>query len=84
MPHTEERRVRFRPLTVVLIVIGLILIVIGIVYFAVPAKSLPTFFPGHVTGMKGRRTKHGIAAIVLGVLVWIGAWFTTAPSRAHA
>jgi hypothetical protein len=84
MPHTEERRVRFRPLTFVLILIGLVLIVIGIVYFAVPAKSLPAFFPGHVKGMSGRRTKHGIAAIVLGVLVWVGAWFTTGPRHAPA
>jgi hypothetical protein len=71
-------------LTWVLLAVGLILIVIGIVYFAVPAKSLPVFFPGHVKGMHGRRTKHGIAAIVLGIVAWIGAWFTTAPSRAHA
>ena len=84
MPYIEERRVRIRPLTVVLVLIGLVLIVIGIVYFAVPAKSLPAFFPGHVKGMSGKRTKHGIAAIVVGVVVLIGAWFTSAPRRARA
>jgi hypothetical protein len=34
--------------------------------------------------MSGRRTKHGIAAIVVGIIVLIGAWFTTAPGRARA
>jgi hypothetical protein len=55
--------------TAVLVVVGVALIAIGIVYFTVKAGSLPSFFPGHITGSTGHRTKHGIAAVVLGALV---------------
>jgi hypothetical protein len=45
-----------------LAVLGLILIIVGIVYFAEPAKSLPGFFPGHEAGSTHHHVKHGIAA----------------------
>jgi hypothetical protein len=57
------------------IVIGVILIVIAAVYFLVPADSLPTFFPGHETGMMRIRTKHGILAGALGILLLALGWW---------
>ena len=33
----------------IVIVIGVILIVVAVVYFLVPADALPSFFPGHET-----------------------------------
>jgi amino acid permease len=56
----------------VAVVIGLVLIAVGIVYFTVQAKSLPSFIPGHLAGATGHRTKRGIAALVIGVL-FLGA-----------
>jgi hypothetical protein len=35
----------------------------------VKAGSLPSFFPGHIAGSTSHRTKHGIAAVVLGAVV---------------
>ena len=67
-----------------LILVGLVLVVIGIVYFVEPAKSLPSIFPGHEARLAARHTKHGILALVLGIGVWIGAWFSAAPSRPQA
>jgi hypothetical protein len=55
--------------TAVLVVVGLALIAVGIVYFTVKAGSLPSFFPGHIAGSTSHRTKHGIAAVVLGAVV---------------
>ena len=46
---------------------GVLLIVIAIVYFAEPAKSLPGFFPGHEAGSSHHHVKHGIAALLLGM-----------------
>jgi hypothetical protein len=60
-------------------VAGLILIVIGIVYFAEPAKSLPSFFPGHEAGSTHHHVKHGIAAVALGLAALAFAWFQTGP-----
>jgi uncharacterized membrane protein len=62
------------------IVIGIILIVIGIIYFAEPAKSLPSFFPGHESGSTHHHFKHGLLAVILGVGCFVFAWFQTGPS----
>jgi uncharacterized RDD family membrane protein YckC len=60
-------------------VAGLILIVIAVVYFAEPAKSLPGFFPGHESGSSHHHVKHGIAALALGLAALAFAWFQTGP-----
>jgi uncharacterized membrane protein HdeD (DUF308 family) len=68
-------------LTALLAVLGVVCVVVGIVYFAEPAHSLPSFFPGHTKHGTKPRTKHGIAAVVLGVVLLAGAWFTTGRKR---
>jgi hypothetical protein len=62
-------------------VAGLVLIVIAIVYFAEPAKSLPSFFPGHQAGSSHHHVKHGIAALALGLAAFAFAWFQTGPKN---
>jgi hypothetical protein len=54
---------------------GIVLIAIAIVYFAVPADSLPSFFPGHESGSSHHHVKHGIAAFLLGLAAFVFAWF---------
>lgn len=68
-PSRRYRTRMHKLVTVILVVIGLALIAVGIVYFTVKAGSLPSFFPGHIAGSTAHRTKHGIAALVLGVVV---------------
>lgn len=63
---------------------GVILIVIAIVYFAEPAHSLPGFFPGHEAGSNHHHTKHGIAALVVGLAAFVLAWFKSAPTKTPA
>ena len=60
---------------------GIVLVVIAIVYWAEPAKSLPGFFPGHEAGSGHHHVKHGIAAFVLGLACFVFAWFRTGPKR---
>jgi hypothetical protein len=60
-------------------VAGILLLVIAIVYLAEPARSLPSFFPGHEPGSSHRHTKHGIAALLLSVAAFLLAWFRSAP-----
>ena len=55
--------------------LGALLIVVAIVYFAVPADSLPSFFPGHDPAMTRVRLKHGIASGVVGVVLLVVGWF---------
>ena len=55
--------------------LGALLIVVAAIYLLVPADSLPSFFPGHETGLARLRVKHGLVAGVAGIgLIAIG-WF---------
>lgn len=72
-------RVVVKPATVALVVVGVVLIILAVVYFATPAKDLPGFIPGHQAGLTRHHMTHGAAALVPGLLAWAGAWFTTNP-----
>jgi hypothetical protein len=74
-----------RLLVALAVVAGLALFVIAGVYFAEPAKSLPSFFPGHAAGGATiHHVKHGIAAAVVGLALIVFAWFATGPRKAAA
>jgi hypothetical protein len=70
-----------RFLVALAVILGIVLIVIAIVYWVEPAKSLPSFFPGHQAGSSHHHTKHGIAAFLLGLACFVFAWFRTGPKR---
>jgi hypothetical protein len=63
--------------TWLLILAAIVLVVIGIVYFVEPAKSLPSFFPGHDKALTRHHDKHGIAAIVVAVIALAVAWISS-------
>ena len=71
-----------RLLALLAVVVGVALIVVAAVYWAEPAKSLPSFFPGHKAGSSHHHVKHGIAAFLLGLVCFAYAWFQTGPKRA--
>jgi uncharacterized membrane protein HdeD (DUF308 family) len=75
---------RSRGLIIAAIIAGIVLIVIAIVYFAEPAKSLPSFFPGHDVHSSTTHVKHGIAALLLGLGCFVLAWFATGPRSGGA
>jgi hypothetical protein len=69
-----------RRLTIVAaVVLGVALIVLALVYWIEPAKSLPSVLPGHEAGSSHHHVKHGIAAFVLGLGAFVLAWFQTGP-----
>jgi UDP-N-acetylmuramyl pentapeptide phosphotransferase/UDP-N-acetylglucosamine-1-phosphate transferase len=77
--------VRNRRLLVALaIVLGIVLIAIAVVYWAEPARSLPSFFPGHEAGSNHHHAKHGIAAFLVGLACLAFAWFNTGPKKSTA
>jgi integral membrane sensor domain MASE1 len=63
-----------RFLGALLIIIGILGIAAGIVYFVEPAHSLPTWFPGHLATSKTlHHDKRGIIGVAVGaVLLLIG------------
>lgn len=55
--------------------LGLVLIVIAVVYFLLPADQLPGFFPGHEAGVTRMHYKHGIVSGAIGVVLLAVGWF---------
>ena len=63
---------------------GLALVAIAVVYWAEPAGSLPTWFPGHEAGSGHHHVKHGIASFVVGLALFVFAWFQTGAKKRPA
>jgi ammonia channel protein AmtB len=59
------------------IVLALVFAVVAIVYFLMPAGSLPGFFPGYEAGSTVVHVKHGIAAVVAAVVLFAVAGFAS-------
>lgn len=64
----------------VLVLIGLILIAIGIVYFLVKAGSLPSMM-GRIAGSSAHRNKRGLVAVIVGVVVLLVATVSASVGR---
>jgi len=71
-----------RTVGVVLLILGLVALAVGIVYFVVPAHSLPSFM-GRTHSPSAHRSKRGTASVVVAVLLLIGAAVAFARSRAY-
>ena len=57
------------------IVLGLIFAAIAIVYWVVPASSLPAFFPGFEADSPRVHVKHGIASAVVAIVLFAIGWY---------
>jgi hypothetical protein len=65
----------------VAVLLGLVFAAVAIVYWSMPAGSLPGFLPGFEAGSTLVHVKHGIAAAVAALLCFGFGWYT---GRAHA
>jgi hypothetical protein len=70
-----------KALIVVLVIVGIVAIAVGAVYIAVPAHSLPHWFPAHAARGDKHATKHGVAALVLGAVLLILAWIVQVSAK---
>lgn len=61
------------------VVLGIILIGIAAVYWTHTANALPHFFPGYDVTSAKVHFKHGLGAFILGIGLFIFAWFKSAP-----
>jgi hypothetical protein len=70
--HSHEERLSMK---LVATLLGIALIVVAVMYFMLPADSLPGFFPGHEAGVIRIHVKHGVVAAVAGVVLLALGWF---------
>jgi hypothetical protein len=63
------------------IVLGLLFLAVAIAYFVIPASSLPSFFPGFEAGSARVHVKHGLASLVVAVVLFVIAWYAGRSAR---
>ncbi len=61
------------------VIIGILLLALACVYWVTPAGSLPSYLPGFEAGSSAVHFKHGLGAAILGVALFVFAWFRTGP-----
>jgi hypothetical protein len=55
--------------------LAIICAIAAVMYFMMPANTLPTFMPGYDAANTAIHTKHGIAAAAAAVVLFLIGWF---------
>jgi hypothetical protein len=63
-----------RSMRMVAYLLGIICIIAAIVYFVMPAGSLPTFMPGYEAGSAHMHVKHALIALAAAVILFVAGW----------
>ncbi len=72
-----------RPVPLIAAILGLICLIAAVLYFTLTASSLPPFFPGYESAVtEHHHYTHGIAALVVALVLFAFAWFQSKPKRA--
>ncbi len=66
-----------RLIALVLAIIGVLFLILGVVYLAVPAHSLPGFIGYIKNGGTGKHNLRMAASFVVGVVLLVAAWFVS-------
>jgi len=56
-------------------VLAIICVIAAVIYFVMPAGSLPTFMPGYEAGSQHVHMKHAVLAAVAAVVLFLIGWF---------
>ena len=64
-----------KTLTIVSVLGGIALALLGALYLITPAGSLPSYLPGFEAGSAHIHLKHGIASIFLALALFAFTWF---------
>ncbi|GAC1353842.1 MAG: hypothetical protein NVS4B8_20720 [Herpetosiphon sp.] len=64
-----------KPLVLLSILVGVVLMVLAVIYVLQPAQSLPHFLPGYDPALARHHYKHAIGAFFLGLGAFAYGWF---------
>jgi hypothetical protein len=59
------------------VIVGILFVAVAVGYWSKPAAALPSFMPGYAPGSSVIHFKHGLAFFILGILLFVYAWFTS-------
>lgn len=71
-----------KTLTILALILGIGCLYITFVYWTTPANALPSFFPGYDPTLAGVHFKHGLAALIVGIALFVFAWFESGTKKA--
>jgi hypothetical protein len=54
--------------------LAIICVIAAVMYYTMPAGSLPTFMPGYIAGSDHIHMTHAIAAAVAAVILFVLGW----------
>jgi hypothetical protein len=55
--------------------LAIICVIAAVVYFVMPAGSLPAFMPGYEAGSAHLHTKHAMLTLVAAIVLFLIGWF---------
>lgn len=70
-----------RLLTFVLVLVGVVMVAVGVMYFTIKAGSLPSFFPGYVDASNRYSDVYAGAALAIGLAMFGLALVVPSPRR---
>jgi amino acid permease len=56
-------------------VLAVLCVIVAVMYFSMPAGSLPTFMPGHMAGSDHIHIKRAAIAAVAAIVLFLIGWF---------
>ena len=62
-------------LTYISVFVGLVFLILALIYWFTPAGLLPVYLPGYIAGSTLIHFKHGLASLILALVVFAFAWF---------
>jgi hypothetical protein len=65
-----------RPMKMIAYILGIICAIAAVMYFVMPAGSLPTFMPGYAEGSTHVHHLHAYAAAVAALVLFGIGWFS--------
>jgi uncharacterized membrane-anchored protein YitT (DUF2179 family) len=65
-------------LPLVAALLGVLFLVLALVYFLIPAGSLPSVLPGFQAGSEHIHSKHAIISLIVALALFAFAWFRRA------
>ena len=72
-----------KTLAIIAVILGIGCLVASYVYFTTPENALPSYFPGYNAALSGIHTKHAVAALVVGIALFIFAWFYSGKKKSQ-
>ena len=81
MSTATASRTSSRALPIILGILGVIAIIVGVLYFA--GSGLPHFMVAGSHVKSGHHLARGAVAVVIGLLLLVGAWITGRPKAAR-